>query len=82
MSDLPPEARLWNLIRGALGTKALGIAADLGVADALADGPRSVTELAPDCQRLVMESRGDGVIGVIDGPEAGRVQRLCTQGRR
>jgi SAM-dependent methyltransferase len=32
MNDLPPEARLWNLIRGALGTKALGIVADLGVA--------------------------------------------------
>ena len=46
MSDLPPEAQLWNLIRGALGTKALGIAADLGVADALATGPRAVAELS------------------------------------
>ena len=46
MSDLPPEARLWNLIRGALGTKALGVAADLGVADELSGGPRSVAELA------------------------------------
>src|SRR5438105_5349259 len=42
---------------------------------------RHVIELAPDCQRLVVEFRGDGVVGVIDGPEAGRVERLCTQGR-
>jgi SAM-dependent methyltransferase len=48
VSDLPPEARLWNLIRGALGTKTLGVAADLGVADALAGGPRSVAELADE----------------------------------
>jgi hypothetical protein len=48
MSELPPEARLWNLIRGAMGTKALGIAADLGVADALATGPRSVAELSAE----------------------------------
>ena len=38
MTEVPPELRLWNLIRGALGTKALGIAADLRVADVLAAG--------------------------------------------
>lgn len=41
-----PETILWNLSRGAMATKALGIAADLGIADALANGPRSVAELA------------------------------------
>jgi O-methyltransferase domain/Dimerisation domain len=48
MNDLPPETRLWNLIRGALGTKALGVVADLGVADALATGPRSATDLSKE----------------------------------
>ena len=46
MSELEPEIVLWNLGRGALATKALGLVADLGVADALADGPRPVAELA------------------------------------
>ena len=48
MSDLDPNARLWDLMRGALGTKALGVVADLGVADVLARGPRPVTELAAE----------------------------------
>ena len=46
MSDLSPETRLWNMLRGALTTKALAIAADLGVSDYLADGPRDVTAIA------------------------------------
>jgi hypothetical protein len=46
VSDLAPQERCWNLLRGALGTKAFGIAADLGVADGLGTGPRSVAELA------------------------------------
>jgi hypothetical protein len=68
MRDLPPEARLWNLIRGALGTKALGIAADLGVADALATGPRSVAELSKEngadadtLHRILRALASDGV---------------------
>jgi O-methyltransferase domain len=46
VSDVSPQERCWSLLRGALGTKAFGIAADLGVADALSGGPRSVTQLA------------------------------------
>ena len=46
MSAVAPEEQIWNLLRGALATRALGIAADLGVAASLADGPRSVAELA------------------------------------
>ncbi len=42
------EDRLWELLRGALGARALALAADLRVAEALADGPRSVTDLAPE----------------------------------
>jgi O-methyltransferase/methyltransferase family protein len=48
MTEIDPNVRLWNLLRGALGTKALGIAADLGVADLLAGGPRPVAELAEE----------------------------------
>jgi hypothetical protein len=46
VTDVSQEAQLWDLIRGALGTRALGIAADLRVADALAEGPRHVDDLA------------------------------------
>jgi len=37
---------MWTLLRGAMVTKALGLVADLGIADELAAGPRSVAELA------------------------------------
>jgi SAM-dependent methyltransferase len=68
MSDLPPEARVWNLLRGALGTRALAVAVDLGVPDALAAGPRPVEEVArevgadPDTlHRLLRALASDGV---------------------
>jgi hypothetical protein len=48
MSDDDPNARLWDLLRGAMATKALAIVVDLGIADALAGGPRAVHELAED----------------------------------
>jgi O-methyltransferase len=87
MSDLPPEARLWNLIRGALGTKALGIVSDLGVADALADGPRSVAELSEESgadadtlHRILRALASDGVFaeyepGVFRNTEASELLR-------
>jgi len=46
MSNLPPESRLYDLMRGALASRALAIAADLDVAGALAGGPRPVEEVA------------------------------------
>ncbi|HTO26252.1 MAG TPA: methyltransferase [Gaiellaceae bacterium] len=46
MTELSPRQRLYDLMNGALVTRALGLAADLGVARALAGGPRSVEELA------------------------------------
>jgi hypothetical protein len=48
MSELPPEARVWTLLRGALGTRALAVVAELRVADALVDGPRPVAEVAQE----------------------------------
>jgi hypothetical protein len=93
MTDLPPEARLWNLIRGALGTKALGIAADLGVADALAGGPRTVAELAEEdgadadtLHRILRALASDGVFaedepGVFRNTEASELLRTDNADR-
>jgi hypothetical protein len=86
MTDTP-EARIWDLLRGALATRALAIVADLRIADALADGPRAVTELAgqagadPDTlQRLLRALASDGVFaeaepGVFENTEASEVLR-------
>jgi O-methyltransferase domain/Dimerisation domain len=59
---------LWDLMRGAMATKALGVAADLGVANELAAGPRSVGDLAqatgadPDTlHRILRALASDGV---------------------
>jgi O-methyltransferase domain len=46
MSTRAPESLLWDLLRGALATRALSIVADLGVPEALAGGPRPVDQLA------------------------------------
>jgi O-methyltransferase/methyltransferase family protein len=46
MNDPTPGERVWNLLRGSMTTKAVGIVSDLGVADALADGPREVADVA------------------------------------
>jgi O-methyltransferase domain/Dimerisation domain len=82
-----PEGRIWNLLRGALATRTLGIVAELGVADALADGPRPVTELAretgadPDTlHRLLRALASDGVFaetepGMFENTEASEVLR-------
>jgi hypothetical protein len=68
MSTRAPESQLWDLLRGALATRALGIVADLGVAEALAGGPRPVEELArelgadPDIlHRLLRALASDGI---------------------
>ena len=68
MSGRSPESQLWDLLRGALGTRALGIAADLRIAERLADGPRPVEELAreagadPDAlHRILRALSSDGV---------------------
>ncbi len=55
-------------MRGALGTRALGVAADLGIADALAGDPRPVAEVARErgadpetLHRLLRALASDGV---------------------
>jgi hypothetical protein len=73
MTEVAPEAQLWNLLRGALGTRALAIAADLRVAYALADGPRPVEELAREVgadadtlHRLLRALASDGVFAEVE----------------
>ena len=66
MSDRPPEAVLWDFLRGAMMTRALGIVADLKIAHKLADGPRTVDELAVDVDpdmlyRVLRALASDGV---------------------
>lgn len=46
MSGRSPEAIGWDLLRGALTTRAYAIAAELRVAHVLAEGPRPVEEVA------------------------------------
>lgn len=87
MSDLAPETRLWNLLRGALGTRALGIAADLRVAERLANGSRPIDELAREVgadadalRRLLRALASDGVFaeeapGVFRNTEASEALR-------
>jgi hypothetical protein len=43
---MKPEMVIWDALRGALVTRALGLSADLRVAQALAAGPRSHVTLA------------------------------------
>jgi hypothetical protein len=68
MSERSPEEVLWDFLRGAMMTKALAIVADLGIAEALADGPRAVGDVAreadvdPDVlHRLLRALASDGV---------------------
>lgn len=68
MSEPNPEGQLWDILRGALTTRALAIAADLRVPEALAHGPRPVEEVArevgadPDTLHRVLRAlASDGV---------------------
>jgi O-methyltransferase domain/Dimerisation domain len=87
MSEPAPETRLWNLIRGALGTRALALVAELGVADALADGSRAVEDVAQEVgadagtlHRLLRALASDGVFaeeapGVFRNTDASELLR-------
>lgn len=87
MSEPAPEERLWNLVRGALATRALAAVADLRVADVLAAGPRAVEDVArevgadPDAlHRLLRALASDGVFaeegsGVFRNTEASELLR-------
>jgi hypothetical protein len=89
VSELSPSTRVWNLGRGALATRALGIAADLRVADALADGPRSATELAeqtgadPDALRRILRALASEGVFAEESPGVFRntpASELLAQG--
>ncbi len=45
-SPVSPQAQLSQLITGFRISQAIGVAAELGIADLLANGPRSSSELA------------------------------------
>ena len=83
-----PEATLWNLMRGALVTRALAIVADLRIADSLADGPRPVAELAreadPDSlHRFLRALASDGVFAEVSPgvfAQHGRVRAAAPRG--
>jgi hypothetical protein len=90
VSDRAPEEVLWDFLRGAMMTKALAAVADLGIADALADGPRAVDELAREADvdsdalhRLLRALASDGVFaedepGVFRATESSEL--LCRPG--
>jgi hypothetical protein len=46
MTERTPQTVLWDFLRGAFTTKALAVVVDLGIPQALADGPRPAEELA------------------------------------
>jgi hypothetical protein len=86
MSERPSEAVLWDFLRGALMTKALAAVVDAGVPEALADGPRPVSELGSDpdtLHRLLRALASDGIFretesGVFEHTEHSRL--LLTPG--
>jgi O-methyltransferase domain/Dimerisation domain len=68
VSERRPESVLWDFLRGATMTRALAIAADLGLSESLAEGPRPVAELASEggvdadsLHRLLRALASDGV---------------------
>jgi hypothetical protein len=85
MSERPPEAVLWDFLRGATMTKALGIVADLRIAEQLEEGPGPVGELAREAgvdadalHRLLRALASDGVFaerepGVFAHTDASRL---------
>ena len=94
MTELSPETLLWNLERGALTAKALGVAADLGIADALGDGPRPVSDVAREVgadadvlRRILRALASDGVFaeeepGVFRNTGASALLRRGVAGRQ
>jgi hypothetical protein len=73
-------SELWDFLRGALMTKALAAVVDAGVPEALANGPRPVSELEGDpdtLRRLLRALSSDGIFretepGVFEHTESSR----------
>jgi hypothetical protein len=82
-----PEAVVWDLLRGGLTARAVGLVVELGIPDALAEGPRPVGELAAETgadtetlHRLLRALASDGVFaeeepGVFRHTEASETLR-------
>ena len=75
VSEREPESVLCNLVRGAMATRAVAVVSELRVADALADGPRPVEEVArevgadPDTlRRLLRVCARERLVGVEPRP--------------
>jgi hypothetical protein len=73
MSERSPDEILWNLCRGGIATRVAGIVAELGVADALADGARPVAEVAAEVgadadtlHRYLRALSSEGVFAEVD----------------
>ena len=73
MSERPPEEVLWQLCHGGIATRVAGIVAELGVADALADGARPVAEIAAEVgadadtlHRYLRALASEGVFAEVD----------------
>jgi O-methyltransferase domain len=81
MSERPPQAVLWDFLRGSLMTQALAAVVDAGVPEALANAPRQVSELQGDpdtLHRLLRALASDGVFretgpGVFEHTETSRL---------
>ena len=81
MSERPAQAVLWDFLRGSLMTKALAAVVDAGVPEALANGPRPVSELGGDpdtLHRLLRALASDGVFreteqGVFEHTDSSRL---------
>lgn len=72
---MPPDAQLFQLLFGFVATRAVSAAAELGVADALRDGPLYYTDLAQkvgaDQRALHRTMRTLVSVGVFDEPTPG-----------
>ena len=87
MSRIDPESRIWDILRGGLATRTLALVADLRVADALAEGPRPVEDVArevgadPDTlHRLLRALASEGIFaeeerGMFRNTESSEVLR-------
>jgi O-methyltransferase domain len=82
MSERSPEAVLWDFMRGALMTRAIGVVADLGIAEALSDGPTSVVDLArelgADADTLHRFLRALASDGIFEEVEPGVFRNTAT----
>lgn len=91
-TEIPPPAQMFQMVTGAWTAQAIGVAAELGVADVLGDGPRAVEEIAaavdadaPTLYRLLRALADRGVFSELDGrrfalTELGRTLRADVPG--